>query len=53
MADYRLPLLGSPIAATAIAGLVGTVLAFLAAYFLARFLARGLAISKKDASSGN
>lgn len=38
LADYRLPFIGSATVATAVAGLVGTVLAFAAAYALARIL---------------
>jgi cobalt/nickel transport system permease protein len=51
--EYRLPLLGSATAATAIAGLIGTISAFVAAYGLARVLVPGLGSSKKDARSGN
>ena len=36
--DYHVPFVGSPVLATAIAALVGTVAAFLAAYVLARVL---------------
>jgi cobalt/nickel transport system permease protein len=53
LADYRLPLIGSPIAATAVAGMIGTLLAFVAAYLLGRFLGRGLPMPKKDAPTGN
>ena len=52
-ADYRLPWVGSTTAATAIAGLIGTLLAFIAAYALARTLVPVLSSSKKDAPSGN
>lgn len=53
MADYRLPLIGSVTMATAVAGAIGTVLAFMAAYGLARVLVPALSGPKKDASSGN
>jgi len=52
LADYRFPLVGSATAATAIAGAVGTVLAFAAAYGLARVLVPVLGTPKKDASAG-
>jgi hypothetical protein len=39
--------------ATALAGLIGTLLAFIAAYVLARVLVPVLGTAKKDASSGN
>jgi hypothetical protein len=50
MPEYRLPFVGSPTFATAVAGLVGTVLAFVAAYALARMLVPSLSAPKKDAS---
>jgi len=53
LADYKLPWVGSATAATAIAGLIGTLLAFVAAYALARSLAPALSASKKNAPSGN
>ena len=53
VADYRVPFLGSATAATAVAGLIGTVLAFIAAYALARWLVPVLSVRKKDAPSGN
>ena len=53
LADYRLPHICSPVAATAVAGLIGTAIAFVAAYLLARVLVPVLDRSKKDASSGN
>jgi cobalt/nickel transport system permease protein len=53
LADYRLPWIGSVTAATALTGLVGTVLAFLAAYVLARVLVPALGAAKKDGTSGN
>ena len=53
LADYRVPWLGSPTLATAVAGVIGLVLAFVAAYLLARTLAPVLSNSKKDASSGH
>jgi cobalt/nickel transport system permease protein len=49
MADYQLPIFGSPIMATALAGLVGTVLAFVSAYGLARVLVPGDSKSTKGA----
>lgn len=51
--DYEVPGLGSATWATAVAGLVGTVLAFGAAYLLARLLVPALETTKKDAPSGN
>lgn len=53
MADYRLPFIGSATVATGIAGLIGTVVAFVAAYALARLLVPVLSSPKKDAPSGN
>jgi cobalt/nickel transport system permease protein len=53
LADYQFPLIGSATAATAVAGAVGTILAFLAAYALARIVVPVLGTPKKDASSGN
>ena len=53
LADYRLPLVGSATLATAIAGAIGTVLAFVAAYALARLLVPVLGAAKKDAPSAN
>lgn len=53
LADYQLPYIGSPAAATAVAGLVGTVVVFVAANLLARILVPSLAAPKKDASPGN
>jgi cobalt/nickel transport system permease protein len=50
MADYRLPFIGSAATATALAGLVGTVVAFVAAYLLARWLVPALGTPNKDAS---
>lgn len=38
LADYHLPYFGSATTATAVAGLIGTVVAFVAAYVLARLL---------------
>ena len=52
LGDYQVPFIGSKTAATALAGLVGTVLAFIAAYLLARVLVPALGAPKKDASSG-
>ena len=53
LADYRLPFIGSATVATAVAGAVGTILAFGAAYALARVLVPALGTSKKNASPGN
>jgi cobalt/nickel transport system permease protein len=53
LTDYRLPFIGSTTVATAVAGLVGTVIAFVAAYALARVLVPVLSARKKDAPSGN
>jgi cobalt/nickel transport system permease protein len=52
LADYRLPFVGSTAFATAVAGAIGTVLAFLAAYALARVLVPEFTSPKKDAPSG-
>jgi cobalt/nickel transport system permease protein len=52
LADYRLPFIGSTTFATAVAGAIGTVLAFIAAYALARALVPALSAPKKDATSG-
>ena len=52
-ADYRLPFIGSTTLATAVAGAIGTVLAFIAAYALARMLVPALTTPKKDATSGD
>lgn len=53
LGDYQLPLIGSVTVATAIAGAIGTVLAFMAAYGLARVLVPAISAPKKDASSGH
>jgi cobalt/nickel transport system permease protein len=53
VSDYRLPFISSMAAATAVAGVIGALLAFIGAYGLARFLAPGLDAAKKDAPSGN
>jgi cobalt/nickel transport system permease protein len=53
LADYKLPWVGSATLATGIAGLIGTLLAFVAAYALARMLAPALSASKKNAASRN
>jgi cobalt/nickel transport system permease protein len=50
--DYQLPFVGSPTAATAAAGALGTVVAFVGAYILARALVPVLTPPKKDASAG-
>lgn len=44
--DYRLPFIGSATVATVVAGLIGTVLAFVAAYVLARALVPALKTPK-------
>ena len=51
LADYRLPFIGSATTATAVAGLIGTLLAFVAAYALARTLVPAFSSPKKDAPS--
>jgi cobalt/nickel transport system permease protein len=48
IADYHLPFIGSVTAATAIAGLVGTLVAFVSAYALARMLVPALSGAKKE-----
>jgi cobalt/nickel transport system permease protein len=53
LSGYVLPFIGSAPAATAVAGAIGTVVAFIAAYVLARAVVPVLDTSKKDASSGN
>jgi cobalt/nickel transport system permease protein len=47
-ADYHVPFFGSATVATAVAGLFGTVLAFIAAYALARALVPALGTAKKN-----
>jgi cobalt/nickel transport system permease protein len=53
LSGYQLPFIGSAPGATAVAGTIGTVVAFIAAYMLARAVVPVLRPSKKDASSGN
>ena len=53
LAEYRFPLIGSATTATAVAGSIGTVVAFLAAYALARVAVPVLGGTKKDATSEN
>jgi cobalt/nickel transport system permease protein len=53
LGDYRFPFVQSATMATGIAGVIGTLLAFLSAYGLARVLVPALGASKKDAPSGN
>jgi cobalt/nickel transport system permease protein len=53
MASYQLPFIGSATTATALAGLIGTLCAFIAAYALARMLVPALSSRKKDAASGD
>ena len=50
-ADYQLPFLNSPGTATAIAGTLGTLIAFVTAYTLSRLLVPALGLPKKDAPS--
>jgi cobalt/nickel transport system permease protein len=52
-AGYHIPFFGSATVATAVAGVIGTVLAFIAAYALARVLVPVLSSSKKNAAPGN
>jgi cobalt/nickel transport system permease protein len=51
--DYRFPWVGSVSAATALAALVGALLAFIAAYVLSRILVPAMNVPKKDGSSTN
>jgi hypothetical protein len=51
-ADYRFPFLSSATAATAAAGLIGTVVAFAAAYALARVLVPAMESPPQDATPG-
>jgi cobalt/nickel transport system permease protein len=51
--EYRLPYIGSATFATMVAGLIGTVCAFVAAYIMARLLVPALSPAKKDAPSAN
>jgi NADPH-dependent curcumin reductase CurA len=53
LAEYRFPLIGSATTGTAVAGAVGTVVAFLAAYALARVAVPVLGGTKKDATGEN
>ncbi len=53
LADYHLPFVGSATVATAIAGLIGTLAAFVAAYVLARAVVPVIGNRKKDAPSGS
>ncbi len=53
VSDYRLPFIGSMAAATAVAGVIGAVLAFIGAYGLARLIAPDLEGTNKDAPSGS
>jgi hypothetical protein len=53
MADYQLPGVGSATTATMVAGLIGTGLAFGAAYGLARLLVPVFNSTRKDAQPGN
>jgi cobalt/nickel transport system permease protein len=50
--DYQVPLVGSPAAATVAAGIIGTLVVFVAAYLLARALAPTLGPRKEDATTG-
>jgi cobalt/nickel transport system permease protein len=51
--EYRLPFIGSVTVATALAGVLGTLVAFLAAYMLARLLVPVMGHSKKNAPTPN
>jgi len=51
--DYRLPWVGSVTLATAVAGAIGTVIAFISAYALARILVPPLSSARKHAPSGD
>jgi cobalt/nickel transport system permease protein len=53
MPSYQLPFVGSPTVATALAGLIGTLCAFVAAYAMARMLVPALSTRKKDVASGD
>jgi len=53
MGNYRLPFIGSAAAATAVAGALGSLVAFAAAWLLAWRLAPALAPRKENAPSGN
>ncbi len=53
LAEYRFPWVGSATVATAIAGVIGTVAAFIAAYVLARAVVPVMGSAKKDAPSAN
>jgi cobalt/nickel transport system permease protein len=53
LSDYQFPFIGSAAGATAVAGAVGTVIAFFAAYLLARAVVPALGAPRKDPSSGN
>jgi cobalt/nickel transport system permease protein len=52
MADYQVPMLGSATAATAVAGFLGTLVAFILALVLARLLVPVLRTTTKDACAG-
>jgi cobalt/nickel transport system permease protein len=52
VSEYRLPFIGSMAAATAVAGVIGAILAFIGAYGLARLLAPGLDGAKKVKDEG-
>jgi len=51
LSGYQFPFIESAASATALAGAIGTVLAFIAAYFLARVVVPVLGTSKRDATS--
>ncbi len=53
LADYQVPFIGSPLLATAIAGVIGTVAAFFAAWVLARILVPALGSASKNAPGGH
>ena len=53
LAEYQFPYIGSLTVATAVAGGIGTIVAFIAAYVLARIAVPALGAPKKDEASGN
>ncbi len=53
VSEYQVPFIGSPTVATALAGLIGTLIAFVAAYALARVLVPVLNARKENARPGH
>lgn len=53
LSGYQLPWLSSAPVATAVAGAIGTVIAFIAAYLLARAVVPAFGTAKKDAPNGD